>query len=165
MSVPVIPACLSTSSMVFFSPHLIFIQNNWSVIISAVYCHPHCTFISRTEILTRIENVILEIVNSVSRDEAPVLVLPNRSSWANVRYLFSTMSTAVISGTACVLSLQSVWPFKDKLPETVFWKSINKHLPTLLFFLWEVGPHRLLFNILKEEKHTSPLSGFIYRVV
>lgn len=42
-------------------------------------------FIFSTEILTRIENVILGIVTSLSKDEAPVLVLPNRSSWANVR--------------------------------------------------------------------------------
>ncbi|KAM4610596.1 meiotic recombination protein SPO11 [Polymixia lowei] len=38
------------------------------------------------EVLTRIENVILGIVTSLSKDEAPVLVLPNRSSWANVSF-------------------------------------------------------------------------------
>uniref|UniRef100_A0A3Q3WW90 DNA topoisomerase (ATP-hydrolyzing) n=1 Tax=Mola mola TaxID=94237 RepID=A0A3Q3WW90_MOLML len=43
-------------------------------------------FISSTEILTRIENIILGIVTSLSKDEAPVLVLPNRSSWANVSH-------------------------------------------------------------------------------
>uniref|UniRef100_A0A3Q4BPK3 DNA topoisomerase (ATP-hydrolyzing) n=1 Tax=Mola mola TaxID=94237 RepID=A0A3Q4BPK3_MOLML len=43
-------------------------------------------FISSTEILTRIENIILGIVTSLSKDEAPVLVLPNRSSWANVSF-------------------------------------------------------------------------------
>lgn len=37
------------------------------------------------EVLILIEKVILEIVTSLSKDEAPVLVLPNRSSWANVR--------------------------------------------------------------------------------
>ncbi|XP_054465040.1 meiotic recombination protein SPO11 [Anoplopoma fimbria] len=42
--------------------------------------------ISQREILTRIENVILEIVTSLSRDEAPVLALPNRSSWANISF-------------------------------------------------------------------------------
>ncbi|XP_056279019.1 meiotic recombination protein SPO11 isoform X2 [Pseudoliparis swirei] len=38
------------------------------------------------EILTRIENVILGIVTSLSKDEAPVLALPNRSSWANISF-------------------------------------------------------------------------------
>ncbi|KAM6924376.1 meiotic recombination protein SPO11 [Xenentodon cancila] len=42
--------------------------------------------LSSKEILTRIERVILGIVTSLSKDEAPVLVLPNRSSWANVRF-------------------------------------------------------------------------------
>ncbi|XP_069383485.1 meiotic recombination protein SPO11 isoform X2 [Paralichthys olivaceus] len=41
--------------------------------------------ISHREILTRIENIILGIVTSLSKDEAPLLALPNRSSWANVR--------------------------------------------------------------------------------
>ncbi|KAI3357568.1 hypothetical protein L3Q82_015982 [Scortum barcoo] len=38
------------------------------------------------EILTRIENVIRGVVTSLSKDEAPVLTLPNRSSWANVSF-------------------------------------------------------------------------------
>ncbi|XP_067383594.1 meiotic recombination protein SPO11 isoform X2 [Channa argus] len=38
------------------------------------------------DILTRIENVILGIVSSLSRDKAPVLAVPNRSSWANVSF-------------------------------------------------------------------------------
>ncbi|XP_061908693.1 meiotic recombination protein SPO11 isoform X2 [Entelurus aequoreus] len=38
------------------------------------------------EILERIEKVILQIVSSLSKDEAPVLVLPNRSSWDNIRF-------------------------------------------------------------------------------
>ncbi|XP_034551728.1 meiotic recombination protein SPO11 isoform X1 [Notolabrus celidotus] len=42
--------------------------------------------ISDREILTRIENVILGIVTSLSKDEAPVLALPNRSSWANISF-------------------------------------------------------------------------------
>ncbi|XP_040009160.1 meiotic recombination protein SPO11 isoform X3 [Xiphias gladius] len=42
--------------------------------------------ISGREILTRIENIILGIVTSLSKDEAPVLALPNRSSWANVSF-------------------------------------------------------------------------------
>uniref|UniRef100_A0A8C3A1J1 DNA topoisomerase (ATP-hydrolyzing) n=1 Tax=Cyclopterus lumpus TaxID=8103 RepID=A0A8C3A1J1_CYCLU len=41
---------------------------------------------SSRDILTRIENVILGIVTSLSRDEAPVLALPNRSSWANISF-------------------------------------------------------------------------------
>lgn len=42
--------------------------------------------ISTSEILNLIENIILEIVTSLSKDEAPVLTVPNRSSWANVRF-------------------------------------------------------------------------------
>ncbi|XP_034393877.1 meiotic recombination protein SPO11 [Cyclopterus lumpus] len=42
--------------------------------------------VSSRDILTRIENVILGIVTSLSRDEAPVLALPNRSSWANISF-------------------------------------------------------------------------------
>lgn len=50
-----------------------------------LYCYLYCIFTLRREILTRIENVILGIVTSLSKDEAPVLALPNRSSWANIR--------------------------------------------------------------------------------
>lgn len=40
---------------------------------------------ARREVLGRIERIILGIVTNLSKGEAPVLVLPNRSSWANVR--------------------------------------------------------------------------------
>uniref|UniRef100_A0A3Q2CXA6 DNA topoisomerase (ATP-hydrolyzing) n=1 Tax=Cyprinodon variegatus TaxID=28743 RepID=A0A3Q2CXA6_CYPVA len=42
--------------------------------------------ISQDEILAQIEGVILGVVTSLSRDEVPVLELPNRSSWANVSF-------------------------------------------------------------------------------
>ncbi|XP_030589981.1 meiotic recombination protein SPO11 isoform X2 [Archocentrus centrarchus] len=42
--------------------------------------------ISHQEILNRIEGIILGVVTSLSKDEAPVLALPNRSSWANVSF-------------------------------------------------------------------------------
>ncbi|KAJ8016224.1 hypothetical protein DPEC_G00004970 [Dallia pectoralis] len=42
--------------------------------------------VSSQVVLNRIENVILEIVTILSKGEAPVLVLPNRSSWANVSF-------------------------------------------------------------------------------
>ncbi|KAL1021477.1 hypothetical protein UPYG_G00013800 [Umbra pygmaea] len=42
--------------------------------------------VSSQEVLSRIEKVILEVVTSLSKDEAPILVLPNRSSWANVSF-------------------------------------------------------------------------------
>ncbi|XP_041860544.1 meiotic recombination protein SPO11 [Melanotaenia boesemani] len=42
--------------------------------------------VSRGEILNCIENVILATVTSLSVNEAPVLVLPNRSSWANISF-------------------------------------------------------------------------------
>ncbi|TNN45313.1 Meiotic recombination protein SPO11 [Liparis tanakae] len=48
--------------------------------------------ISNRDILTRIENVILGIVTSLSKDEAPVLALPNRSSWANISAVGLQMS-------------------------------------------------------------------------
>ncbi|XP_077942274.1 meiotic recombination protein SPO11 [Gasterosteus aculeatus] len=44
--------------------------------------------VSHREILTRIESVILEVVTSLSKDEAPVLALPSRSSWANIRDIY-----------------------------------------------------------------------------
>lgn len=40
---------------------------------------------ARREVLEGIEHIIQGIVSSLSKDEAPILVLPNRSSWANVR--------------------------------------------------------------------------------
>ncbi|CAG04090.1 unnamed protein product, partial [Tetraodon nigroviridis] len=54
------------------------------------------------EVLERIESIILGIVTSLSKDEAPVLVLPNRSSWANVSFdgsvgLQMTSENSVIS--------------------------------------------------------------------
>ncbi|XP_044208740.1 meiotic recombination protein SPO11 isoform X1 [Thunnus albacares] len=42
--------------------------------------------INNSEIFTRIENIILEIVTSLSKDKAPVLALPNRSSWVNISF-------------------------------------------------------------------------------
>ncbi|XP_005805735.1 meiotic recombination protein SPO11 [Xiphophorus maculatus] len=41
---------------------------------------------SQDGILTQIEDVILGIMTSLSRDEVPILVLPNRSSWANISF-------------------------------------------------------------------------------
>uniref|UniRef100_A0A665VMH9 DNA topoisomerase (ATP-hydrolyzing) n=1 Tax=Echeneis naucrates TaxID=173247 RepID=A0A665VMH9_ECHNA len=38
------------------------------------------------EVLTRIEGIILEIVTSLSKGEAPVLTLTNRSSWSNISF-------------------------------------------------------------------------------
>ncbi|XP_071332815.1 meiotic recombination protein SPO11 isoform X4 [Trachinotus anak] len=49
-------------------------------------CQPDDEPVSSREILIRIENIILGIVTSVSKGEAPVLALPNRSSWANVSF-------------------------------------------------------------------------------
>ncbi|XP_077060841.1 meiotic recombination protein SPO11 isoform X2 [Siphateles boraxobius] len=42
--------------------------------------------ISREDVLSRIENVIQTIVVSVSKGEAPLLKVMNRSSWTNVRF-------------------------------------------------------------------------------
>uniref|UniRef100_A0A669C1C5 DNA topoisomerase (ATP-hydrolyzing) n=1 Tax=Oreochromis niloticus TaxID=8128 RepID=A0A669C1C5_ORENI len=61
---------------------------------------------SSQEILNRIESIILEIVTSLSKAEAPVLALPNRSSWANVRYFDLNM-------------LQSVTTIRSDCPSSV----------------------------------------------
>ncbi|XP_067448807.1 meiotic recombination protein SPO11 isoform X1 [Thunnus thynnus] len=42
--------------------------------------------INTSEIFTRIENIILGTVTSLSEDKAPVLTLPNRSSWVNISF-------------------------------------------------------------------------------
>ncbi|XP_068996901.1 meiotic recombination protein SPO11 [Embiotoca jacksoni] len=52
----------------------------------ATDCQRAAEEISCREILNRIESVILGIVSSLSKDEAPVLALTNRSSWANVSF-------------------------------------------------------------------------------
>ncbi|XP_075331838.1 meiotic recombination protein SPO11 [Odontesthes bonariensis] len=44
------------------------------------------TDVSHCETLSRIESVILAIVTALSKDEAPVLIVPNRSSWSNVSF-------------------------------------------------------------------------------
>ncbi|KAM4562540.1 meiotic recombination protein SPO11 [Odontesthes bonariensis] len=49
-------------------------------------CDPGCAFLSSCETLSRIESVILAIVTALSKDEAPVLIVPNRSSWSNVSF-------------------------------------------------------------------------------
>ncbi|KAG5281884.1 hypothetical protein AALO_G00049870 [Alosa alosa] len=41
---------------------------------------------SSQDILTRIEGVILDIIKSLSKGEAPVLVLQNRNTWSNVSF-------------------------------------------------------------------------------
>lgn len=78
--------CVFGSYGIFTIIFGIHIENNrHALFMFLIYCHHHCIFISSREILTRIENIILGIVTSLSKDEAPVLALPNRSSWANVR--------------------------------------------------------------------------------
>uniref|UniRef100_A0A3B3D909 DNA topoisomerase (ATP-hydrolyzing) n=1 Tax=Oryzias melastigma TaxID=30732 RepID=A0A3B3D909_ORYME len=53
--------------------------------------------LSPREILTRIESVILGIVDSLSKNEAPVLLLPNRSSWSNVdNVVFSLFKAQIL---------------------------------------------------------------------
>ncbi|XP_034733633.1 meiotic recombination protein SPO11 [Etheostoma cragini] len=64
--------------------------------------------ITYREILSRIENVILGIVTSLSKDEAPVLALPNRSSWANISF-DSAIGLQMNSGSS-VTSIRSDSP-------------------------------------------------------
>ncbi|KAJ8265295.1 hypothetical protein COCON_G00143940 [Conger conger] len=44
------------------------------------------TEITSQDVLSRIEKVILEIITSLTKEEAPMLVFQNRSSWANIRF-------------------------------------------------------------------------------
>ncbi|XP_051516541.1 meiotic recombination protein SPO11 [Myxocyprinus asiaticus] len=46
----------------------------------------HLEHVSRQDVLTRIERIIQTVVSSVSKNEAPVLSVINRSNWANVRF-------------------------------------------------------------------------------
>uniref|UniRef100_A0A3P8T883 DNA topoisomerase (ATP-hydrolyzing) n=1 Tax=Amphiprion percula TaxID=161767 RepID=A0A3P8T883_AMPPE len=62
----------------------------------------------RREILTRIESVILGIVTSLSKDEAPVLALPKRSSWASVS--FDTAVGLQMSSGCSVTTIRSDCP-------------------------------------------------------
>ncbi|XP_023154992.2 meiotic recombination protein SPO11 [Amphiprion ocellaris] len=64
--------------------------------------------ISQREILTRIESVILGIVTSLSKDEAPVLALPKRSSWASVS--FDTAVGLQMSSGCSVTTIRSDCP-------------------------------------------------------
>ncbi|KAG7228143.1 hypothetical protein INR49_013426 [Caranx melampygus] len=66
------------------------------------------------EILTRIENIILGIMTSLSKEEAPILVLPNRSSLANIRdiyynntQLFGSQSEvdSIVDDISCMLKV------------------------------------------------------------
>ncbi|XP_054595087.2 meiotic recombination protein SPO11 [Nothobranchius furzeri] len=63
---------------------------------------------SQTEILNQIEGVILRIVTSLSKDEAPALVVPNRSSWANVS--FNDAIGLQMSSEHCVTTIRSDCP-------------------------------------------------------
>ncbi|XP_048034655.1 meiotic recombination protein SPO11 isoform X2 [Megalobrama amblycephala] len=64
--------------------------------------------ISRQDVLTRIENVIQTIVITVSKDEAPVLRVTKRSSWANVRFQKSV--GLVLKADASVTALRCDCP-------------------------------------------------------
>uniref|UniRef100_A0A1A8NHA7 DNA topoisomerase (ATP-hydrolyzing) n=1 Tax=Nothobranchius pienaari TaxID=704102 RepID=A0A1A8NHA7_9TELE len=64
--------------------------------------------LSQTEILNQIEGVILRIVTSLSKDEAPALVVPNRSSWANVS--FNDAIGLQMSSEHCVTTIRSDCP-------------------------------------------------------
>ncbi|XP_060089216.1 meiotic recombination protein SPO11 [Heteronotia binoei] len=46
----------------------------------------HCSEIPSSEVLRAIENVIEDIITSLSRNEAPVLFYNNRSDWDNIQF-------------------------------------------------------------------------------
>ncbi|XP_061545068.1 meiotic recombination protein SPO11 isoform X1 [Phycodurus eques] len=60
------------------------------------------------EVLNNIENLILEIVTCLSKDEAPALVLPNRSSWDNIS--FDSAIGLQMSSTSAVMTIRSDCP-------------------------------------------------------
>uniref|UniRef100_A0A4W4EQ67 DNA topoisomerase (ATP-hydrolyzing) n=1 Tax=Electrophorus electricus TaxID=8005 RepID=A0A4W4EQ67_ELEEL len=64
--------------------------------------------ISRFDVLTRIENVIQKTIHSLSREQAPVLILKNRSSWSNVR--FDKSFGLLLSSDATITTLRSDCP-------------------------------------------------------
>ncbi|KAA0706888.1 Meiotic recombination protein SPO11 [Triplophysa tibetana] len=68
----------------------------------------HLEDINRQDILTRIETVIQTVVTSVSKGEAPVLSVMNRSSWTNV--MFHESVGLVLKPDASVVTLRSDWP-------------------------------------------------------
>uniref|UniRef100_A0A8C9XA86 DNA topoisomerase (ATP-hydrolyzing) n=1 Tax=Sander lucioperca TaxID=283035 RepID=A0A8C9XA86_SANLU len=71
------------------------------------FCQPHIqstvSFFSSREILSRIENVILGIVTSLSKDENPVLALPNRSM--NVLFIITDLALVVSLFEAQILKI------------------------------------------------------------
>uniref|UniRef100_A0A8C5B9E2 DNA topoisomerase (ATP-hydrolyzing) n=1 Tax=Gadus morhua TaxID=8049 RepID=A0A8C5B9E2_GADMO len=70
------------------------------------------------EVLTRIENVILGMVATLSKDEAPVLVLPSRSDWANVSF-DSAVGLQMIAGSS-VTTVRSDCPLSVKKFAQIF---------------------------------------------
>ncbi|XP_060793873.1 meiotic recombination protein SPO11 isoform X2 [Neoarius graeffei] len=59
--------------------------------------------VPRIEVVSRLEEVIKQIVGSLSREEAPVLVLKNRNQWANVRFNKSVGLLMTTGGTVSTL--------------------------------------------------------------
>ncbi|XP_037101441.1 meiotic recombination protein SPO11 [Syngnathus acus] len=64
--------------------------------------------LTHSQVLNSIENVILEIVTRLSKDEAPTLVLPNRYSWDNVS--FDSDVGLRMSSTSVVRTVRSDCP-------------------------------------------------------
>ncbi|XP_030625772.1 meiotic recombination protein SPO11 isoform X2 [Chanos chanos] len=60
------------------------------------------------DVLQRIEKVMLEVVVRLSKEETPVLVLQNRSSWANV--IFDRNIGLLMKPNVCVTTLRSDCP-------------------------------------------------------
>ncbi|XP_036390038.1 meiotic recombination protein SPO11 [Megalops cyprinoides] len=51
-----------------------------------LFQQPRDVEITSQDVLSRIEKVILEIITDLSKGQAPLLVIQNRSSWANIRF-------------------------------------------------------------------------------
>ncbi|XP_053499457.1 meiotic recombination protein SPO11 [Ictalurus furcatus] len=59
--------------------------------------------VARLEVMSRIEEVTEKIVSSLSKEEAPVLVLKSRSRWSNVRFNKSVGLHMTACGTVSIL--------------------------------------------------------------
>ncbi|XP_053096530.1 meiotic recombination protein SPO11 isoform X2 [Pangasianodon hypophthalmus] len=59
--------------------------------------------VARLEVVSRIEEVTKRIVSSLSKEEAPVLVLKSRSRWSNVRFNKSVGLLMTTGGTVSTL--------------------------------------------------------------
>ncbi|XP_028591614.2 meiotic recombination protein SPO11 [Podarcis muralis] len=66
--------------------------------------------ISSTDVLRAIENVIEDVITSLSRNEAPVLILNNRSNWGNIQFTDSVGLQMTSTGNCTTRKIRSDCP-------------------------------------------------------